>query len=210
MTQIDQSVYLKLNYYICLVNVKHDRQKVLKIGQSLFSSKGYTNTGTNEICNVTGMAKGAFYNAFTSKENFMLSCLESYGKMNVSYIHEELADKGIKPIDRLLNLYSGMITNQSSTNYAGCLINNTMSELSSSNEIIRERTEVLFKRLVKEIEPLIIESQESGVLDPMIDSYSLAELIHSSFFGILNRAKSSKDIKRGIATITLLIHSLKP
>lgn len=192
------------------MNVKHDKEKVLKIGQNLFSSKGYANTGTDEICKATGMAKGAFYNAFTSKEKFMLSCLETYGKMNVSYLRDQLAANELKPIDRLLKMYTGMIKNQSSTNYAGCLINNTMCELSSNNEIIRETTEVLFKKLLNEIEPIIIQAQKSGDFNPKIDSYSLTELIHSSFFGILIRGKSSKDVKQGIQSITLLINSLKP
>ena len=52
------------------MNIKHDRNKVLQLGVKLFWCKGYHHLGVDEICKTTGMTKGAFYNAFKSKENF--------------------------------------------------------------------------------------------------------------------------------------------
>ena len=189
--------------------LKHDREKVIQTGLNLFKNKGFSNLGVDEICKSTGMTKGAFYNAFKSKENFMLSCLEAYGEMNVSLLSKKLSDSNLKPIGRLLEMYSGMLKSQTNSNYSGCLLNNTMSELSANNEIINEATETLFKRLLKEIEPTIIQAQNTGDLNPKVDSYALAELIHTTFFGILIRVKSSKDIQQAIDSLTFLLNSLK-
>ena len=49
------------------MNIKHDKENVLKIGLGMFCNKGYNSLGIDEICKVTGMTKGAFYNAFKSK-----------------------------------------------------------------------------------------------------------------------------------------------
>ena len=57
------------------MNIKHDKENVLKTGLSLFCNKGYNSLGIDEICKVTGMTKGAFYNAFKSKEQFLIEDL---------------------------------------------------------------------------------------------------------------------------------------
>jgi len=57
------------------VNVKHDRNKVLQTATGLFCEKGYSALGVDEILKQTGMTKGAFYNAFRSKEAFLLETL---------------------------------------------------------------------------------------------------------------------------------------
>ena len=53
------------------------------------------------------------------------------------------------------------------------------------------------------------EAQKDGDLNPKIDSKSLTELLHSTFYGALTRAKSTKEFNNGAATMTLLIQSLK-
>lgn len=189
--------------------LKHDREKALQTGLNLFKTKGFYSLGVDEICKSTGMTKGAFYNAFKSKENFLLSCLEVYGEMNVSFLSKKLTDSDLGPVDRIVEMYSGMLRSQPSSNYSGCLVNNSMSELSATNEIISKETEIIFNRLLKEIEPVIIQAQKSRDLNPKVDSYALAELIHTTFFGVLIRIKSSKDVQQGIDTITLLLKSLK-
>ena len=192
------------------MNIKHDREKVIQLGFQLFWRKGYNHLGVNEICQTTGMTKGAFYNAFKSKENFLLSCIESYGTMNVKHLDKELNGDKEKAIERLLNMYIGMFENQPSMNYIGCMMNNMMSEVGSSNEVISKATAVAFENLLDVIKPVIQEAQKDGDISSEIDSKSATELIHTTFFGALTRAKSTKDYKNGINTMTLLIKTLKP
>ncbi len=70
------------------MNKKHDHNEVLKSGLKLICSKGYNSLGVDEICKSTGMTKGAFYNAFQSKENFLLKGLVVYGEMTVKRLTE--------------------------------------------------------------------------------------------------------------------------
>jgi TetR/AcrR family transcriptional repressor of nem operon len=58
------------------MNIKHDKEKVLKKGVELFWCKGYNNLGVEEICKSTGITKGSFYNSFKSKENLELEVKE--------------------------------------------------------------------------------------------------------------------------------------
>jgi TetR/AcrR family transcriptional repressor of nem operon len=191
------------------MNIKHDKEKVLHQGLELFWYKGYHNLGVEEICKTTGMTKGAFYNAFKSKENFLLSCIDSYEIMNVSYLTEHLAEEHKNAIDNLLNMYITMLKKQPKDNFSGCMINNIMSEIGSLNNVIGNATAKAFESLLDVIVPAVQKAQKEGDISPCLDPKEVTDLIHSTFFGVLTRAKSTRDDQKAISTMTLLIKSLK-
>ncbi len=113
---------------------KHNKERALSEGCKLFWAKGYNDVGVDEICMKTGMTKGAFYNAFNSKENFLLKALAKYGDTSVEHIGAELSpQQDERAVHRLDRFYTGMLKDQEGFNYVGCLINNTMSELAVIN-----------------------------------------------------------------------------
>jgi TetR/AcrR family transcriptional repressor of nem operon len=113
------------------VNKKYDHSEVLKSGLILICSKGYNNLGVDEICKSTGMTKGAFYNAFQSKENFLLKGLNVYGELTVKRLRSQLSKENGKSnaVDRIVDLYDFMFDVQPTNNFMGCMVNNIMSEL---------------------------------------------------------------------------------
>lgn len=188
---------------------KHDKEVVIKKGLELFCAKGYNNLGIDEICKTTGMTKGAFYNAFKSKEQFLLATIIAYGEMTVSHLSKKLNHSEAKAIDRLTDMYENMFAMQPKNNYTGCMINNIMSELGSSNGLVGEATAIEFENFLSAIEPIVKEAQNDGDLNAQVDSRALTELLHSTFYGTLTRAKSTKEFNNGASTMTLLIQSLK-
>ena len=188
---------------------KHDKAIVIQKGLGLFYSKGYNNLGINEICKSTGMTKGAFYNAFKSKEQFLMATIKTYGESTVAHLRKKLHHNEAKAVDRIIGMYQNMFEMQPNINYSGCMINNIMSELGSSNELVGKATAIEFENFLNVIEPVVKEAQNDGDLNPQIGSKSLTELLHSTFYGTLTRAKSTKELNIGAATMTLLIESLK-
>lgn len=192
------------------MNIKHDKTEVVKKGLRLFCENGYNSTGVDKLCTITGMTKGAFYNAFKSKENFLLACLDMYTENNIKRISEKLSPRDeLCTLDRLECFYYEMLKIQPNINYMGCLINNTMSELGGINKRIAENTTKHFETILKSIEPTVIEAQKEGSLTKKIDATELTELLHATFFGVLTRLKSSHEYQKGITTMTILINSLK-
>lgn len=192
------------------MNQKHDKEKVLATGLKLFCSQGYSSLGVDEICKTTGMTKGAFYNAFKSKEQFLLDALNAYSQQQVIYLGKRLEDDGsTKAIERLRDLYNSMLLVQPKNQYTGCMVNNIMSELGNTNELVSKTTAIAFESFLQVIEPCVIAAQREGDLNPNIPSKALTELLHSTFYGTLTRAKSLQDYHNGIDTMNLLINSLK-
>lgn len=155
------------------------------------------------------MTKGAFYNAFKSKEQFLLTTMSAYVEMTVNHLNKRLNHNNSKAINRLQSMYENMFDMQPNNKYTGCMINNIMSELGATNELVSKATAVEFDNFLSVIEPIVLEAQKDGDLNSKIDSKSLTELLHSTFYGSLTRAKSTKEFNNGAATMTLLIQSLK-
>lgn len=192
------------------MNLKHDKEHVIKIGVRLFNLKGYNNVGLDEICKTTGMTKGAFYNAFGSKENFLIETIRCFEKSNTQRILAQLVpQKSVKAITRLKNFYFTMIENQPKVNYMGCMVNNMMSELGANNSNIGVLTNNAFNQFVKAIEPTLKQAQKDGDINEMFDAEEITILLHSTFYGVLTRAKSLGDPKKGIATMKVLFKNLK-
>jgi len=191
------------------MNIKHDKKQVIKTGINLFCERGYNNLGIDEICKTTGMTKGAFYNAFKSKEQFLLVAITAYGEMMVSILSKKLEHNQSKAIDKIAAMYDDMFDRQPNNNYTGCMINNLMSELGVTNQLVSAATAIEFDNFLSVIEPIVIEAQNEGDFNPSISSAAITELLHSTFYGALTRAKSTREYNQGKQTMTLLINSLR-
>lgn len=193
------------------MNKKHDHNEVLKKGLNLICSKGYNSLGVDEICKSTGMTKGAFYNAFKSKENFLLKGLIAYGELTVKRLTTQLSKENNKSdaISRIIDLYDSMFDAQPKNNFMGCMVNNIMSELGSNNKTVGNAASIEFNSFINAIEPCVKEAQTNGQLTNSIDSKTLTELLHSTFYGALTRSKSVQNHEQGKIIMQTLINSLR-
>lgn len=157
------------------------------------------------------MTKGAFYNAFKSKENFLLQGLLIYGEMTVTRLTSQISKEHNKAlaIDRLYDLYDSMFDAQPKNNFMGCMVNNVMSELGANNPIVGSAAANEFNSFIEAIEPCVKAAQLEGDLPLSIDSKTLTELLHVTFYGALTRAKSTQDHHQGKLMMRTLLNSFK-
>jgi TetR/AcrR family transcriptional repressor of nem operon len=193
------------------MNKKHNKEKVLNIGMNLFWKKGYKSVGINEICNVTEMTKGAFYNKFKGKEQFLNETIELYGEINSQLIHEYFqAHDKLSNFDKLLKFYSDLFLRQPTINFIGCFMNNIMLEMGILNKHIGKVSSKVYDNFINDIEPIVKKAQEENEITDTIDSKNITELLQSSFYGALTRVQSSKNYEHGIRLIQILLNNLKP
>lgn len=189
------------------MNHKHNKEVVINKGIELFWIKGYHSLGVDHICKETGMTKGAFYNSFKSKELFLLTAIESYGVLISDHLQNHLSNDNKSAFDKLLTLYKEMLQSQPENNYKGCLVNNMMSEMAVSSTSVSDLTKSQFNKFVKTIEPTVKKAQQDNNLTDSINSVLLTELIHTTFFGLLTRSKSTKT--SGMELMESFLHTLK-
>ena len=192
------------------MNIKHDKVKVIQSGIELFWKKGYNSVGINEICEVTGMTKGAFYNKFKGKEQFLNETILAYGKINSDQIKDFFKQNNKQSnYDKLLNFYSYLFLRQPEINFIGCFLNNIMLEVGIVNNSIGKVAAKVYENFIDDIEPIVKKAQENSEIISTISSRKITELLQSSFYGALTRAQSSKNNKQGISLIQILLKSLR-
>lgn len=118
-------------------------------------------------------------------------------------------EKKTKAIDKLKQFYFTMLEFKPNVNYMGCMVNNMMSELGTLNEKVAMATKKGFESIINAVEPRVNQAQKEGDLNSEYDSLELATLLHSTFYGVLTRAKSLGNYENGMKTMNLLFENLK-
>ena len=192
------------------MNIKHDKIKVVQKGIELFWERGYNSVGVNEICEVTGMTKGAFYHKFKGKENFLIETILSYGKINSDQIKEYfMLNNNPSCYEMLLNFYSHLFLRQPEINFIGCFLNNIMLEVGVVNNNIGKVASKVYENFIDEIEPIVKKAQEKNEITSVIHSRKITEILQSSFYGALTRSQSSRNNKEAINLIEILLNSFR-
>ncbi len=57
---------------------KNSKEKIIQSAFSLFSSKGYDSTSTQDIINLSGLSRGAMYHHFKTKEDILRSVTKNF------------------------------------------------------------------------------------------------------------------------------------
>ncbi len=170
---------------------KH-RDHLLDIGVVLFSDRGFSATGVQEIMTAAEMPKGSFYSYFPSKEAFAIEVLERYRGALCDELRMHLAEAEGSPVERLRGLFAGLVARKAkSAASKGCLAGRLAQELAGENPAFREPLERTFALLAEGLSVLLQEAQEVGELGPDVDREAYAAFLISAWQGALLRAKSA-------------------
>lgn len=192
------------------MNVKHNKRKVLASGLELFWKKGYNSVGINEICDVTGMTKGAFYNKFKGKEQFLNETILLYGKINSKKIKEFFESYNyLSGYEMLSKFYTYLFKRQPEINFIGCFMNNIMLEMGIVNNSIGSAASKVYDNFINDIEPVVKKAQHENDFTSSISSKKITEILQSSYYGMLTRVQSSKNNEQGINLINVLLNSFR-
>lgn len=170
------------------------RTALLEVGTDLMFSKGYTNTGIQEILNALGVPKGSFYHYFDSKENFAVEIIRHFDAMYSAQLVSTLQNPNLTPLQRLRShCEQGKIKLQAQDCRRGCLIGNLSQEMSDQSEVLRQELSKVVRKWRDLFVDCIREGQESGEISKRCSPEAVAEFFLSGWSGAIMRAKTAKD-----------------
>ena len=186
--------------------VRHDINKVISVGQELFRSQGYFNTGTEEILEKSGYPRSSFYYHFKSKEGFASRVLEQYGDSAAEFYNSLLFDNPDRsPMERLEGLAETMADTAVEREFkTECLVQKLSIECAGFIEVLRISTNRQLNKILTVLEACIKEGQQYGEIRTDIDSMEMAGMLQSQIYGafILGRlTRDGKGMKRNIKRI---------
>ena len=187
---------------------EHNREKILEVGEELFSRQGYHGTGLKEILDACQVPKGSFYNYFESKEQFAVEVLEYHHQQEdakwssrLESMPGNLMEKFHKSIELFISEY------EETPETCGCLLTNMMGEIGNASDSFRMTIRNSCTRVIDCIEEDYLLAQAEGSMRNDIPARQLAQLFWDTWQGALLRTKveaSAAPLREASRTLNIL------
>jgi TetR/AcrR family transcriptional regulator, transcriptional repressor for nem operon len=173
------------------------KKQLIKAAGELWHSRSYAEVGVNEICEHAGVRKGSFYHFFPSKRDLALAVIDDFWRRDKQEFLGPCSDPQLKPLERIVRLVefqcSELETLADSYGVVpGCPFGNLAVEMSTQDEVLRERLDGLFEEMVDFFEEAVEQAIAAGdVRETDARRTALAMLAYVQ--GMFLVAKTSND-----------------
>lgn len=204
-----------VNYSLRMTQVHDTKQRLLDTARELFYARSYEDVGVQEICQEAGVKKGSFYHFFPSKRDLTVAMLDESWIQFRDTLLKDVFVRDVPPLQRIQRLvdmqYCHHTEVKTETGHVfGCPFGNLAGEMSTQDEVIRERVKRIFCELEAPIEAVLKEAVAAGDL-PELDSRATACAMVAYLEGLSLMAKTHNDpeiVKRlGPAMLKLIVPS---
>lgn len=169
--------------------VEFNRDEVLQNAMNTFWQKGYSMTSIPNLVSATQLNPGSIYAAFDSKEGLFLETLELYGKRSLATLQQFIAEAD-SPLIGIENFFHALINKTNDENKNGCLLVNTILEMSSHNASIQAQANMQLKTVETELFTALEKSQNLGELSAQANPKTLAKYLMVNIWGLRVMAKT--------------------
>lgn len=158
-----------------------DEQRVLSAACDQFWDKGYAATSLDELMFATGLGKGSLYGAFGDKRRLFLRALEDYNERVLGSMRSVLLEGTGSPWQRLEGF---MLTTIVEQGLRGCLMANSVSELTNQDPEMLTRSRAFYAAQEDVLAQCLGRAQEDGEIAAGVDPREQARLLLATAQGI--------------------------
>jgi TetR/AcrR family transcriptional repressor of nem operon len=175
------------------------KRKLLETAIALIWESSYGSVSVDDICSKAGVNKGSFYYAFKSKSELAVAAYERYWETKRA-VMDRIYSPQVPPLERLKKSCEFTLQDQTDKmnsfgKVLGCPFVSLGSELSTQDEAIRQKVEVMSARIIKYHEALIRDLMAEGHISETKDVHGLAQELYFYFTGVLMQAKIENNLK---------------
>jgi TetR/AcrR family transcriptional repressor of nem operon len=188
------------------------RQRLIDIGTELFTQKGFSSTGLDEIVQAAAVPKGSFYYYFGSKQAFAHAVIDNYAQYFARKLDRTLGNAALPPLQRLRAFTQDATQGMQRFGFhRGCLVGNLGQELGGLEEHFRCRLLAVLDGWRDRVRGCIAEAQASGDITTPLDPALLAQFFWSAWEGAVLCAKLERSTRALDNVGTLFLdHLLRP
>lgn len=174
------------------------RQRLIAAARDVIHAQSYEAASVDELCAAAGVSKSSFYHFFSSKQDLVLVALESqWQRLQEAFLKPAFADN-LPPQEQILRFFELMLIGQQaqkqkSGHMYGCPLGNLTLEMSTLDEVLRERTAYYFQQWLNYFEQVLCKAKEQGIIPPTLDTALTAQALLAYLEGVLLLAKSRND-----------------
>lgn len=171
----------------------------MEAASALWHARSYADVGVSEICDVADVRKGSFYHFFSSKQELAVAVIDRRWSDDFERIVKPALAAGESPLDRIRALLAGIAAEAGRLTDAlgavpGCPFGNLAVELSTLDDRVRARLELLFANQQQLLAALLDDAVEVGELPEGADTAEVARAMIAYVEGVLLISKNANDI----------------
>lgn len=167
---------------------KFDRQIVLQGAIEAFRDAGYCATRMPDLVQATRLQPGSLYAAFESKQGLLEASLEQYAHHGIDRIKSTIAACP-SPLDGAKAVLKGVVE-ESIIDKKGCLLVNTLLELSQTDSAIRQKIIDYLAEIEMQLLKTLQLAQQQGEISAEKDLVALAKFLMVNMWGFKVMAKT--------------------
>lgn len=172
-----------------------DPEKAIHEAMQVFWLQGYDATSIDDLCKAMDIRRGSLYDTFTDKRTLYMKALEHY--LDINYPQDINVADGQSPMQFVRMLFQYAVDEAvNDTQQRGCLMINTITELSTSDAEIANICSANGDRLHGTFTELLRAAQQQGEISEHHDIQSKAQFLVSTMYGIRITGKLTRD--RGV------------
>lgn len=174
------------------------RERLINVAKEMVHASSYEAVSVDELCAAAGVGKSSFYHFFASKQDLMLTAIESRWQQFEELVLKPSFSDDLPPQERLLRFFDRMWQAQSAQRQAsghmrGCPFGNLTLEMSTRNELMRSHLEGFFQLWIGYFERLLCDARTQGIVPETLDVTVTAQALLAYIEGTLLLAKGQND-----------------
>lgn len=175
------------------------RERLLEAALDLVWERSYGTVTIDAICAKAGVKKGSFYYFFDSKSALAVAALNEDWETCGRKKWDSLFSASTPPLERIRNFMQYVHDAQAELlekhgQVLGCPCFSLGSEISTQDEVIRQKTHEILQRQIRYFESAVRDAQADGSAAPG-DPVAKAKCLFALFEGSLGQAKIQNDLE---------------
>ena len=163
-----------------------------------FQTKGYEATSLADLCEATGLHKGSLYQTFGDKHELFMRALHHYSEKEFRDTMA-VAFNSDSPLENIRAVIHRVC--ESVGDCKGCLVINTMVELSPHDEEVKAAVNSFGEKRLRVMADMIGKAQAAGEIRAELDPEFLAQQLMVTMAGIAATTKSLIGLEEGVALL---------
>ncbi len=165
-----------------------NRDEVLDKAIALFWQQGYEATGVAQLSETLGIGRQSLYCTFGDKRSLYIEAIKRYTDENIGAMRAQLGRPG-RALDHLHEVLDGWVERTRGSDYCGCFLANSCSELGVRDPEIAELLGRKLSRMAAALQTAIERAQDEGDISPDTDARALARTLVNTAQGLSTASK---------------------
>lgn len=194
--------------------ISNVKEELINSAIELISARSYSAVGVQELCEHAGVTKGSFYHYFPSKRDLTLEAIDVMWELYRKKFIEPVLNSNLPTLDKFHRLIETFYMQyhedkEITGRMTGCKLGNLSLELSTQDEVIRQKLEQIFQNWAECFDSSLKQAVASKELPANTDTYVTAQAVLAYMEGLallgktFNNPEFIKRLSRGVLKLVM-------